>query len=127
MARSKRRWAVSLHDVAKWTLPSRWSVSSWPKAGCPHERQAVAATDMAAADQMLNFDVIAGLPCLATSQGERAPTGGRAKGVCRRHSLCELTCVMERTRALGDDRFGTPFALNGSEASKSRRCVVLIH
>ena len=55
------------------------SVSSWPKAGCPQDRQAVAATDMAAADHMLNFDVIAELPCLATSQGERAPTGGRAK------------------------------------------------
>src|SRR3954453_15491127 len=68
MARSKRRCAVSLHEVAKWTLPSRVSASSCPNAGCPHERQAVAATDMAAADHMLNFDVIAGLPCLATSQ-----------------------------------------------------------
>src|SRR6185369_7624340 len=64
MARSKRRCAVSLHEVAKWTLPSRVSASSCPKAGCPHERQAVAATDMAAADHMLNFDVIAELPCL---------------------------------------------------------------
>src|SRR3954452_18860191 len=61
MARSKRRCADSLHEVAKWTVPSRVSASSWPKAGCPHERQAVAATDMAAADQMLNFDVMAGL------------------------------------------------------------------
>src|SRR6476646_1090534 len=64
MARSKRRCAVSLHEVAKWTLPSRWSVSSWPNAGCPHEMQADAATDKAAADHMPNFDVIAELPCL---------------------------------------------------------------
>src|SRR4051812_21100652 len=122
MARSKRRCAVSLHEVAKWTLPSRVSASSWPKAGCPHERQAVAATDMAAADQMLNFDVIAGLPCLATSQSACRPADVRK----RVSAALELTCVMERTRARGDERFGTPSALNGSEASKSRRCVVLI-
>src|SRR3954453_3446119 len=64
MARSKRRCAVSLHEVAKWTLPSRVSASSWPKAGCPYERQADAVTDITAADHMLNFEVIAELPCL---------------------------------------------------------------
>ena len=30
---------------------------------------------------------------------------------------------MERTPARGDEHFGTPFAVNGSEASKSRSYV----
>ena len=31
--RSNRRCAVSLQEVAKWTVPNRWSVSSWALAG----------------------------------------------------------------------------------------------
>src|SRR6478672_8338290 len=33
MPRSKRRWAVSLHEVAKCTLPNRCSFSSWQATG----------------------------------------------------------------------------------------------
>src|SRR5215471_12895770 len=33
MPRSNRRCAISLHDVGKWTVPRRWSLSSWLKTG----------------------------------------------------------------------------------------------
>src|SRR3954452_20915515 len=125
MARSKRRCAVSWHEVAKWTLPSRVSASSWPNAGCPHEMQAVVATVMAAADHWPNFDVIAELPCLATFQDKRADRR-TCKGVCRRYPLCEVISVLKQRLLAEIENVGTPFASNGSVASKSRSHVVLL-
>src|SRR5215218_3118503 len=52
MARSKRRCAASLHDVAKWTVPKRWSASSCPTAGCTNENP-IATT--ATANVLLNM------------------------------------------------------------------------
>src|SRR5215475_8563421 len=52
MPRSKRRWAVSLHEVAKCTVPRRWSVSSCASAGAVKDA-AVAAIAMA--DASLNM------------------------------------------------------------------------
>src|SRR3954469_9775295 len=54
MPRSKRRCAVSLHEVAKCTVPRRWSVSSWARAGGVKD---VAAIAMADADKSLNANL----------------------------------------------------------------------
>src|SRR4051812_12984225 len=51
MPRSNRRCAVSLHDVAKCTVPRRWSVSSCASAG--GAKDAVVAA-IAMADASLN-------------------------------------------------------------------------
>src|SRR5215470_9999290 len=51
MPRSKRRCAVSLHEVAKCTVPRRWSVSSCASAGGVTD---AAVATMAMADASLN-------------------------------------------------------------------------
>src|ERR1700730_6114729 len=47
MPRSKRRCAVSLHEVAKWTVPNRWSTSSCATAGGDSETPAASAAPTA--------------------------------------------------------------------------------
>jgi hypothetical protein len=59
MARSNRRCATSLQDVSKWTVPKRWSVSSWAKMGCGNARPAAIAAAATA-----NADLIMGVSYL---------------------------------------------------------------
>src|SRR6266700_2044919 len=54
MPRSNRRCAVSLHEVAKCTVPRRWSVSSCASAGGVND---VAVAAIAMADASLNMRI----------------------------------------------------------------------
>jgi hypothetical protein len=58
MARSNRRCAVSLHEVAKWTVPNFWSVSSCAMLGDAHNPSvAMPATVTANSDSRMIFSL----------------------------------------------------------------------
>src|SRR5262245_8092961 len=101
MARSKRRCATSLHEVSKWTVPSRWSVSSWARAGCTNAQPSATVAAKAAAED----DLIIASPCFDfESDGNAAslaesPAGGQFE---LGPAICYSAARSHRSRAADD-------------------------
>src|SRR3979409_194425 len=79
MPRSNRRCATSLHDVGKWTVPRRWSLSSWLKAGSIETPERV-ATAVKPANKALIMGLFLGLGASKALYSEFSSTQSEQPG-----------------------------------------------